>query len=169
MSRIRWSHPAATTTPSPSAAQSSWCKASPLSQVSSFVLLPCCKSPITSHRSRITAFRFATHVKTGFTLTPTKQTIALIPVRNKIEGVPAVLRTPFLREISIKIRRPSSAPRPLGRNRACRALLAYGPGTMSDAGQWDGRAFRFSSIDTGPSTGFTSTLNPSTSTRGWSP
>jgi len=38
---------------------------------------------ITSHESPITAFRFATHRKTGFVVTHSKQTIGSIPVRNK--------------------------------------------------------------------------------------
>src|SRR6202020_61760 len=41
--------------------------------------------------------------------------------------------------------------------------------TMFDAGQCDGCAFTLRPIDTGPSTGLTSTLYPSNSTRGKSP
>ena len=48
----------------------------------------------------------------------------------------------------------------------CAYLLS---GTMSDGGQWEGCALTLATIATGPSTGLTSTLYPSTSTSGRSP
>src|SRR5580698_3954270 len=51
-----------------------------------------------------------------------------------------------------------------------RGRLLYLPsGTMSDAGQWDGCALTLATIETGPSTGFTSTLYPSSWISGKSP
>lgn len=41
---------------------------------------------IASHQSPFTAFRFATHAKTGIVVTCSKQTIEAFPVRNKFEG-----------------------------------------------------------------------------------
>ena len=48
---------------------------------------------ITSPESPITAFQFATHRKTGFAVTRSKQTIGSLPVRNKNGGLPTSVFT----------------------------------------------------------------------------
>lgn len=71
---------------------------------------------ITAHNSRISAFRFATHRKTGIDATLSKQTIALFPVRNKSRDFGLSNFCGFRHEISAMVAPPKTlfpaSPRP---------------------------------------------------------
>jgi len=81
MSRIRWTQPPATATPHNPASREKL-NFAPASHHPVFPRASVRRSRVTSHKSQVTAFRFATHLKTGFAATRSKHTLGLFPVRN---------------------------------------------------------------------------------------
>jgi hypothetical protein len=108
----------------PAGARCPLCDRLPNSPAFSSRQTPAHSSRITSHKSAITAFRFATHSKTGIAVTPRKQTTEPIPVRNKFRGVRTSNSGRISAQISARFAASSAGSASLSRVSQCHPRIA---------------------------------------------